>query len=187
MPADVDETPEPGERPLALVRRLAAVKARAVDGDPVLAADTIVEVDGEILGKPVDEADARRMLRRLSARSHRVHTGVALRAGDRLEVQSVTTIVTFVPLLPSAIDWYLATGEPFDKAGAYAIQGAGGVFVEADPGQRQQRRRPPDDHRRPDAPATSAAGSSEHPSVCSGASLPQALGRPQTLGSVGPR
>jgi septum formation protein len=128
--ADIDETPRPGERPLALVRRLAATKARAVDGDPVLAADTIVEVDGEILGKPVDADDARRMLRRLSARAHRVHTGVALRAGDRLEVQAVTTIVTFVPLLPSAIDWYLATGEPFDKAGAYAIQGVGGVFVE---------------------------------------------------------
>jgi septum formation protein len=131
VPADVDETPEQGERPLALVRRLAATKAEAVDGDTVLAADTIVEVDGEILGKPADEADARRMLRRLSARSHRVHTGVAVRAGERLEVQSVTTIVTFVPLLPSAIDWYLATGEPFDKAGAYAIQGAGGVFVES--------------------------------------------------------
>jgi septum formation protein len=131
VPAEVDETPQPGERPLALVRRLAAAKALAVDGEPVLGADTIVEVDGEILGKPTDETDARRMLRRLSARSHRVHTGVAVRCGDRVEVQSVTTIVTFVPLLPSAIDWYLGTGEPFDKAGAYAIQGAGGVFVEA--------------------------------------------------------
>ena len=150
VPADVDETPRAGERPLALVRRLAAAKARAVDGDPVLAADTIVEVDGEILGKPVDDADARRMLRRLSARSHRVHTGVAAAGrGAARGRRSVTTIVTFVPLLPSAIDWYLATGEPFDKAGAYAIQGAGGVFVDGDPGQRQQRRRPPADHRRP--------------------------------------
>ena len=130
VPADIDETPQPGERALALVRRLAAAKARAVDGDPVLAADTIVEVDGEILGKPVDDADARRMLARLSARSHRVHTGVALRAGERVEVEVVTTIVTFVPLTPGAVDWYLGTGEPFDKAGAYAIQGAGGVFVD---------------------------------------------------------
>ena len=77
--ADVDETPLPGESPLDLVRRLAVAKAAAVDGDPVLAADTIVEVDGEILGKPVDTDDARRMLGRLSGRSHRVHTGVAVR------------------------------------------------------------------------------------------------------------
>ena len=131
MPADVDETPLPGESPLDLVRRLAVAKAAAVDGDPVLAADTIVEVDGEILGKPVDAADARRMLRRLSGRSHRVHTGVAVRSGEQVEVEVVTTIVTFVALTAESIDWYLATGEPFDKAGAYAIQGAGGVFVEA--------------------------------------------------------
>lgn len=129
--ADVDEAPLPGEAPLDLVRRLAAAKAMAVDGDPVLAADTIVEVDGEILGKPVDAADARRMLALLSGRAHHVHTGVALRAGERQVVDVVTTDVTFVALTPEAVEWYLATGEPYDKAGAYAIQGAGGVFVES--------------------------------------------------------
>ncbi len=106
-------------------------RRRRWTGDPVLAADTIVEVDGEILGKPVDTDDARRMLGRLSGRSHRVHTGVAVRRGERVDVEVVTTIVTFVALTAESIDWYLATGEPFDKAGAYAIQGAGGVFVEA--------------------------------------------------------
>ncbi|MET0145311.1 MAG: nucleoside triphosphate pyrophosphatase [Ilumatobacteraceae bacterium] len=131
VPADIDETPRPGERARDLVRRLAEGKARAVDGDPVLAADTVVEVDGEVFGKPVDADDARRMLGRLSARSHHVHTGVAVRSGDRLEVAVETTTVVFTPLAPGAIDWYLGTGEPFDKAGAYAIQGAGGIFVEA--------------------------------------------------------
>jgi septum formation protein len=135
-PAGVDETPRAGESPVELARRLAVEKAQSVDGDPVVAADTIVEVDGDILGKPVDADDARRMLRRLSGRAHRVHTGVAVRTGERLEVevevavQIVTTSVRFVALTPEAIEWYLATGEPFDKAGAYAIQGAGGVFVE---------------------------------------------------------
>src|SRR5688500_9291161 len=76
VPADVDESPLPGERPVAMVRRLAVVKATSVEGDPVLGADTTVEVDGEILGKPLDATDARRMLRRLSGRSHKVHTGV---------------------------------------------------------------------------------------------------------------
>jgi septum formation protein len=113
------------------VRRLAVAKALAVEGDPVLAADTIVEVDGEILGKPLDAADARRMLGRLSGRSHHVHTGVAVRSGERVEVDVATTMVRLVALTDAAVEWYLATGEPFDKAGAYAVQGAGGVFVEA--------------------------------------------------------
>ena len=118
------ETPRdswPGWRP---------TKARSVGGDPVLAADTVVDVDGEILGKPVDADDARRMLQRLSGRTHLVHTGVAVRSGDGVEIEVVTTSVRFTPLTPEAIEWYLATGEPFDKAGAYAIQGAGGAFVE---------------------------------------------------------
>ena len=97
----------------------------------MLAADTVVDVDGEVLGKPLDADDARRMLRRLSGRSHRVHTGVAVRSAGHVEVEVVTTIVTFVPLTDETIDGYLATGEPFDKAGAYAIQGAGGTFVDA--------------------------------------------------------
>jgi nucleoside triphosphate pyrophosphatase len=127
---DVDEAPLAGERPVDLVRRLAPAKAAAVAGDPVLAADTTVEVDGTILGKPVDADDARAMLRRLSGRSHRVHTGVAVRSGERIAVEVVTTIVTFVALQPAVIEWYVGTGEPLDKAGAYAIQGHGGVFVE---------------------------------------------------------
>jgi septum formation protein len=130
VPADVDETPRPGERPVDLVRRLAVAKARAVDGDPVLAADTVVDVDGEVFGQPRDALDATRMLRRLSGRTHRVHTGVALRANGTEEVAVVTTLVTMVPITPGALQWYLGTGEPFDKAGAYAIQGAGGVLVE---------------------------------------------------------
>jgi septum formation protein len=136
---DVDESARPGESPRALVRRLATEKAAAVaaalDNEAphttVLAADTVVEVDGEILGKPLDADDARRMLRRLSGRSHHVHTGVALRRGEHQAADTVTTVVTFVALSAPMIEWYLATGEPFDKAGAYAIQGTGGVFVEA--------------------------------------------------------
>ncbi len=115
---------------MTLVRRLAEAKARSVGGDPVLAADTVVDVDGKILGKPGDADDARRMLQRLSGRTHLVHTGVAVRSGDDVEIEVVTTSVRFTPLTPEAIEWYLATGEPFDKAGAYAIQGAGGAFVE---------------------------------------------------------
>lgn len=129
VPADVDETAHPGEAAIELVRRLAHAKAIAVDGDPVIAADTVVEVDGTVLGKPADAADARRMLGRLSGRAHRVHTGVAVQAGGRRELQVVTTEVSFVVLSTSAVDWYVATGEPFGKAGAYAIQGAAGAFV----------------------------------------------------------
>ena len=130
-PQEVDESPVDGEQPTALVRRLAEAKATSVEGDPVVAADTIVEVDGEVLGKPVDAEDARRMLRRLSGRTHLVHTAVAVRSGEELELEVVTTSVRFTPLSPEAIEWYLASGEPLDKAGAYAIQGAGGTFVEA--------------------------------------------------------
>ena len=131
MPPDIDETPLTGERPVDLVVRLAATKARTVDGEPVIAADTIVEVDGELFGKPVDDADARRMLQRLSGRNHHVHTGVAVRTDERLETDVVTTTVRFAALRPGILDWYLATGEPLDKAGAYAIQGAGAVLVES--------------------------------------------------------
>jgi nucleoside triphosphate pyrophosphatase len=128
--ADVDETPHDGERPLDLVRRLAADKARSVDGDPVLAADTVVDVDGEVLGKPVGADDARRMLRRLSGRTHLVHTAVAVRSGEQVELAVVSTSVRFVSVSEEAIEWYVGTGEPLDKAGAYAIQGAGGALVE---------------------------------------------------------
>jgi septum formation protein len=131
-PAGIDESVAEGERPEDYVARLARQKAEAVArsvpiGTVVLAADTTVDVDGSIVGKPVDDADARRILARLSGREHRVHTGVC--AGT--EVFTVTTTVRFVPLSPAAIDWYVATGEPLDAAGAYAIQGAGGAFVAA--------------------------------------------------------
>jgi septum formation protein len=127
--ADVDETPRADEQAAGYVQRLAVEKARAVmpraAGRPVLAADTVVVVDGAILGKPRDDDDARRMLRLLSGRMHTVLTGVAL--GEDVRVAS--TVVEFVPLSTSEIDWYVASGEPGDKAGAYAIQGLASRFV----------------------------------------------------------
>jgi septum formation protein len=128
-PADLDESVLPGEEARAYVERLARAKAAAVagGGELVIAADTTVEVDGTILGKPVDRADAARMLRLLSGRTHRVHTGVAV--ADRSII--VTTEVRFVDLTEGEIAWYVGSGEPLDKAGAYAIQGAGGAFVAA--------------------------------------------------------
>lgn len=99
-------------------------------GKPVLSADTLVCVDQEILGKPTDECDARRMLRLLSGRWHEVHTGVCLLTsqGEALE-QVVTTRVRFAALTDADVRWYLSTGEPMDKAGAYGVQGAGGALV----------------------------------------------------------
>ena len=129
---DIDESPEPAEAPEAYVRRLAFAKAAAVSAaadELVIAADTTVELGGEILGKPVDEHDAASMLRRLSARTHRVHTGVAVRRGDLEFAEVCTTLVTFVELDEAMIRWYVGTGEPMDKAGAYAVQGAGGALV----------------------------------------------------------
>lgn len=144
-PADVDETPAAGEAPADLVRRLAVAKAEAALADAtepdvvVLAADTVVAVDDVILGKPTDEHDAARMLRLLSDRTHVVLTGVAVaRRGPgaaglgpaaSLAVEVEATEVTFVPLTEADIAWYVASGEPADKAGAYGIQGRGAVFV----------------------------------------------------------
>lgn len=125
--------------PEALVACLAAAKAREVASRPetppgalVLAADTVVVLDGEVLGKPVDEADARRMLGRLAGRVHRVVSGVAVvRARDGLLLADVeVTEVQMAPLDPDAIDRYVATGEPLDKAGSYAVQGLGSILVE---------------------------------------------------------
>lgn len=136
--ADLDETPLPGEEPRAYVTRLAAAKARAVaDVAPepevvVIGADTAVVVDGHLLGKPVDDADAARMLRLLSGRTHQVLTGVAV-AGPvdppPALVDVAVTDVTFASLSDDDIAWYVASGEPADKAGAYAVQGRGAVFV----------------------------------------------------------
>ena len=130
---DLDESLRPGEPPWAYVLRLAAEKAaaRIEPGELVLAADTTVVVDGEILGKPRDEDDARRMLRLLSGRDHTVLTGIALEEGDRRLAEVDETRVRFAPLSDAEVDWYVATGEPMDKAGAYAIQGLGSLFVEA--------------------------------------------------------
>ena len=134
-PSAVNETPHPGEQPHALVRRLAIdkVRASARPGEIVLAADTIVTVEREVLGKPRDAGDARRMLRLLGGREHTVLTGVALMDGstERLESAVEASRVRLAQLSAAELDWYLATGEPFDKAGAYAIQGLGAVFVEA--------------------------------------------------------
>jgi len=129
---DIDESPVPGEDPTAYVRRVAFEKAAAVDAAPhelVIAADTTVELDGAILAKPLDTADAAAMLRRLSARTHRVHTGVVVRRDGVEHAAVCTTLVTFTDLEESTIEWYVATGEPMGKAGAYALQGAGSVLV----------------------------------------------------------
>lgn len=130
---DIDETPLPGEDPVAYVRRLAVEKAAAVAAAPhevVIAADTTVDVDGEILGKPESDEMVRAMLRRISGRTHRVHTGIAARCGSTVVDDVATTLVTMVAITDAAAAWYIATGEPHDKAGAYALQGAGGVLVE---------------------------------------------------------
>ena len=135
-PAEIDETPLDGEAPPATVERLARDKARhAIDHDEiVLAADTIVVLDGEMLGKPADQSDARSMLTRLSGRSHEVLTGVAVAITSDGSVDCISsvsrTVVTFTELSADDIDWYVATGEPDDKAGAYAVQGIGALFVE---------------------------------------------------------
>ncbi len=131
-PASVDETPNPGERPRDLVRRLAREKAEAGarNGEWTLAADTIVVIEGEVLGKPADRTEARAMLKRLQGRWHLVLTGVALRPPDGDTLHAVeSTRVLFAELTPEQIDWYAETGEPDDKAGAYAVQGLGALFV----------------------------------------------------------
>lgn len=133
LAADVDETPHPYEAPDAYVERLAIEKARAVSalrpGDRVLGADTTVTIDGEILGKPVDEADALRMLRLLSGRPHDVHTGIALVSARGIRSAVDTTRVWFASMTDEDISWYVATGEPVDRAGAYAIQGFASRFI----------------------------------------------------------
>jgi septum formation protein len=134
-PAHADEAVLPGEAARDYVLRVAREKARAVEGDVVLAADTTVVLRGEVLGKPAGPDDARRMLRALSGNSHEVLTGVCVRRGGgatALELDAVVaTRVRFARLSEAQVEWYVSTGEPLDKAGAYAIQGAGGAFVEA--------------------------------------------------------
>jgi septum formation protein len=152
--ADIAEDPRAGEDPIAYVVRLAREKAEAVYGELmlsagerrdagpwtalrsaqddkllVLGADTTVVVDGEILGKPVDAGDAARMLRMLSGRTHRVITGVAVVSASRTEVAAEVTAVKFLTLSEEEISAYVATGEPMDKAGAYAIQGRAAKWI----------------------------------------------------------
>jgi septum formation protein len=128
---DVDESVLPAEGPEAYVERVAAAKAAAVAGRPVVAADTTVVLDGRILGKPAGPDEARRMLEDLAGREHVVHTAVAAigPAGTASRVSSAT--VRMAPMTGADIAWYVATGEPLDKAGAYGLQGIGGVFVES--------------------------------------------------------
>src|SRR5687767_3198348 len=138
---DVDETLRDGEAADAYVRRLAGEKAGAVASTRlfglVLGADTVVVAEGEILGKPRDSADAARMLRQLSARTHEVLTGVALvRAETGRAVSGVArTRVRFAELSEAEIERYVLTGEPLDKAGAYAVQGRAAPFIEAIEGE----------------------------------------------------
>ena len=137
--ADVDETPLPGEAVERYVERLALAKAQAgmrrvlwrkLLPHPVLAADTTLEVDGEIVGKPHDAAEAHAILERLSGRRHRVLTAVAMSDGERTRSRLSVSEVAFRSLGEHDIRRYVATGEPFDKAGAYGIQGHAAIFVE---------------------------------------------------------
>jgi septum formation protein len=133
-PADIDESVHPGERPAPHAERLARGKAlaiaRAEPGALVVGSDTIVVVDGDILGKPRDEAHAAEMLARLSGRVHTVFTAVAVARDDRIASGVEEVEVTFRPLDANEIRHYVATREPMDKAGAYGIQGYGATIVE---------------------------------------------------------
>lgn len=133
-PADVDESVWPGEAPVPHCERLARAKAAVLSAaDPeavVVAADTIVVVDGDILGKPRDRAEAEAMVARLAGRTHTVHTAVAVAHRGRTVAGVETVAVTFRPLTAAQVAAYVNTGEPMDKAGAYGIQGFGAVIVE---------------------------------------------------------
>ena len=130
---DLDESRLAGEAPDAMVQRLAVGKAEAAMGDfdIVLGADTAVVLGDVVFGKPADEADALRMLAELSGRRHRVMTAIAVSSGARLETALSVTEVRFREIRPDEAHAYWQSGEPNDKAGAYAIQGRGGAFVES--------------------------------------------------------
>lgn len=134
MTEEVDETMDPSLPPEEEVRRVSALKAQAVTDcvtpqDTVISADTIVVLDGQIMGKPKTEEQAVQMLRSLSGRTHRVMTGLTVRQGSRTESVTVITEITFRPLSEREITAYVRSGEPMDKAGAYGIQGGASVFV----------------------------------------------------------
>jgi septum formation protein len=136
LPLDIDETRAAGEDAVTYVQRLARAKAEAAalryPGASIVGADTVVMIDAEILGKPQNDEDARGMLRQLSGRWHQVLTGVAFidGASAELRVACEKTEVKFAVMGQDEIDWYVASGEPRDKAGAYAIQGLGARFIE---------------------------------------------------------
>ena len=134
-PAKGEELPHPELTPAQLVEELARQKALEVSAgadadDVVVAADTVVAVDGTVLGKPRDRAHAAEMLSALSGREHTVYTGVAVKRGETLLVEHEATQVRFRPLTEREIDLYIQTGEPMDKAGSYGIQGYGALLVE---------------------------------------------------------
>jgi septum formation protein len=135
MPGEIDETPLPGEEPLEYVKRLSRQKVRdASDRHPdawVLGADTIVVINGKMLGKPRTASEAEEMLKKLSGREHFVHTGFAIaRKTDDLLIGDVaTSSVLFKTIADDEINWYVQTKEPYDKAGGYALQGAGAFFI----------------------------------------------------------
>ena len=136
LPSQVEERPHPDEAPADYIIRIARAKVIAVarqrEAGLVIGADTVVVLDGHLIGKPEDEADARRLLRRLAGRWHAVMTGVALiDLETRREVADYDkTLVKFAQLTDTEIEWYANTGEPMDKAGAYGIQGLGGLFID---------------------------------------------------------
>lgn len=134
QPAEIDETPLPGERPAEYVLRVAHAKATVIagareNGATVLGADTTVVVDGEPLGKPRGPDEAHSMLRRLSGRIHEVISAVVVIRGTRVASRVVTTRVTMRVLHDQEIAAYCATGEPYDKAGGYAVQGLAAAFI----------------------------------------------------------
>lgn len=132
--ADIDETMDPGKAPFDEVARVSLAKAEAVERQPedvVIAADTVVVCDGQVLGKPVDEQDAFRILSLLSGREHQVMTGLTVLRGDQRVVCTEVTQLRFRTLTPREIWQYIRTGEPMDKAGSYGIQGGGALFAEA--------------------------------------------------------
>lgn len=134
IPADVDENPDPARSVEDNIKRLASQKAEAVGKNHpeawVLGADTVVVLDGKIIGKPLDRYDAQRILNELSGKTHQVITGFSLRVpGGKTISETVTSTVSFHPLNENTIEDYIQTGEPMDKAGAYAIQGIGKNLV----------------------------------------------------------
>ena len=139
-PADIDESPRLNETPQALVTRLAAEKAQVVKAQleaqysmtadtVILASDTLIAFEGQSVGKPIDKADSKKILRMLSGKQHEVLTAISALSDSRQQTQVITTAVTFAALTDEQIDAYWETGEPADKAGSYAIQGIGGEFV----------------------------------------------------------